>query len=94
MIGLLTDDKRIRLFTAQYKEKEFDRLKDYALNQISLIECGLNLNSISRNSYVNNKDIWVPLETEINKLYETLLELRSNILSSEERRILDEEKRR
>ena len=72
---------------AEYKQKEFDRLKDCALNQISQIECGLDIASMSRGQYAS-QTIWVPTTAEIKKLYETLIELRSNILTPEERSLL------
>jgi len=68
---------------AEFKRKEFDRLKDCALNQISQIEMGLNIASMSRGQYASQA-IWVPTYKEINKLHETLIELRSNILTPEE----------
>lgn len=80
---------------AQFKQKEFDRLKDYVLNLMSEIEVGLNVTSIGRNP---NGDpnlpfsmyVWVPLTKEIDKLHLTLHELRSNILTSEEVEALNE----
>ena len=78
------------LIVAQAKEKEFDRLKDFVLNQMSLIEAGLNPQSVSRNPY-GNRTIWVPLQSDIDKLYATLLELRENMLTFEERVLLETE---
>ena len=75
---------------AQAKEKEFDRLREYSLNQISLIECGLNPQSQSRNPYAMSFII-VPLESEILLLFNTLMELRENYLTFEERKLLEEE---
>ena len=82
--------KRVDKLVAEAKQKEFDRLKDYALNQMSLIECGLNVNSVSRNPYAKgNEIIWVPSSIEITKLSFTLLELRDNILTFDERKLLE-----
>ena len=75
---------------AQYKQKEFDRLKDYFLNQMSEIEVGLNPSSTSRGPYASNIIIWAPSEKEIDKLHLSLHELRSNILTSEEQETLNE----
>ena len=72
---------------AEFKEKEFERLKDYALNQISQIECGLNIASMSRGIHAG-KGVTVPSMDEIKKLFETLIELRFNMLTPEERRLL------
>jgi len=70
-----------------FKQKEFDRLKNCVLNQISTIEIGLNVASISRGQYAN-QEIWVPTTTEIKKLYETLMQLRAYMLSPEEKELL------
>jgi len=88
------NDRGIKLI-AQYKQKEFDRLKDYVLNLISEVEVGLNITSIGRNPYGDpdlkfSADVWVPSEKEIDKLHLTLHELRSNILTSEELEALNE----
>ena len=72
---------------AEYKQKEFDRLKNCVLNQISTIEIGLNVASISRGQYAN-QEIWVPTTTEIKKLYETLMQLRAYMLTPEEKELL------
>jgi len=74
---------------AEFKQKEFNRLKDCVLNQISTIEMGLNIASVSRGQYAS-QEIWIPTYKEIDKLHETLIELRSNMLSSEERRLINE----
>jgi len=79
------------LIVAQYKEKEFKRLTDYCLNLISLIEVGLNVNSQSRGIHLTN-EVWIPSIVEIHKLNSALLELRENILTSEERELLREKK--
>jgi len=72
---------------AQYKQKEFKRLADYALNQMTIIEVGLNTNSVGRGIY-NNEIIIAPSPKEIRDLNSTLLELRENILTFEERELL------
>ena len=85
----LTFNSRETKLVAQHKQKEFDRLKDYVLNQMSIIEVSLNPNSQSRNPYGMG---WVitPSIKEIQELHESLLELRSNMLTVEERNALDE----
>ena len=76
---------------AEYKKKEFDRLKDLTLNLMSIVELGLNPSSQSRNPYSGNEEIWIPTSNEIRSLNLTLLELRANILTSEEKESLNEE---
>ena len=80
------------ILIAQYKEKEFKRLTDYCLNLMSVIEVGLNIDSVSRGLYNEDKEVWVPSTPEIEKLSSALFELRSNILTSEERELLSEKK--
>ncbi len=84
--------KRIDKIVAQAKKKEFDRLVDYSLNLMSLIEVGLNRSSVSRNPY-SCPWIFTPSLTEIETLHKTLLELRENILTSEERELLLEQQK-
>jgi len=79
------------ILIAQYKEKEFERLTDYCLNLMSVIEVGLNVNSQSR-GIDPGKGVWVPSTPEIEKLSSALFELRSNILTSEERELLNEKR--
>jgi len=74
---------------ANYKTKEFERLKDYALNLITLIEVGLNPSSVGRGQYPT-ETVWVPTIKEIATLSDTLLELRMNTLSPEEQEVLNE----
>ena len=74
---------------AEAKQKEFDRLKDLVLNQISLIEVGLNINSVGRDPY-GLRIIWPPTSNEIFKLNESLTELRNNALTVEEKEILND----
>ena len=82
------NDRDLKII-AEAKQKEFKRLSDYALNQMSIIEVGLNLNSQSRGL---DSAGWVviPSIKEIRELSESLLELRKNILTVEEREALDE----
>ena len=75
---------------AQAKEKEFERLTDYVLNLMSEIEVGLNVNSVSRHAYASTKYVYAPTSMEIHKLHSALLELRENIVTSEEQELLDE----
>jgi len=74
---------------AEAKEKEFDRLKNLALNQMSEIEVGLNIHSTARKLYDDKQYIWIPAYHEIYKLYKSLTELRDNQLTSEEREALN-----
>lgn len=71
---------------ALYKEKEFDRVRNFVLNQLSILEADLNIDGLH--------SIIVPSEKDIKILSETLMELRSNILTAEERRLLNEDRRR
>ena len=82
------NDRDLKII-AEAKQKEFKRLNDYALNQMSIIEVGLNPNSQSRNPYGTGW-ITVPTIKQIRELSESLLELRKNILTVEEREALDE----
>ena len=75
---------------AEAKQKEFDRLKDLVLNQMSLMEVGLNPCSQGRDPYSKSKEIWAPTPNEIIKLNDALWDLRENILTSEERISLNE----
>ena len=74
---------------AQFKQKEFDRLTDYVLNQMSKMEVGLNPCSVGRGQS-GNQYTWTPSKKEIDQLHLSLHELRSNILSSEEQEALHE----
>ena len=85
-------DKRDLKIIAEAKQKEFKKLSDCALNQMSIIEVGLNPNSQSRNPYGTGW-ITVPTIKQIRELSESLLELRSNqniLLTVEERNALDD----
>ncbi|KKN61484.1 hypothetical protein LCGC14_0521390 [marine sediment metagenome] len=62
---------------AEYKQKEFERLRKYVLNQLSIMECNLNPQSQSRK--IQNGSILIPSENEVKQLNESLLELRANI---------------
>ncbi len=63
--------KREAQVVLEAKQKEFERLSDYALNQMSLIEVGLNPSSQSRNQDDHDRR-WAPLDRDIQKLAETL----------------------
>lgn len=75
---------------AEFKEKEFERLRCYALNQMSTIEVSLNPLSVSRG--IQNGPITVPSMNEIRSLFETLIQLRTNMLTVEERNLLERNK--
>ena len=81
-------DKRELKLIANAKLKEFDRLKVLSLNQMSVIEMGLNPGSIGRNPYGT---LWtsVPSQSAIYKLTESLTELRRNMLTQEEKESLN-----
>ena len=70
-------NKREILLVAQYKQREMNRLSDYVLNQMSIIEAGLHVEIF-------------PSEKEIDILKISMLELRETILTEKERRLLDE----
>lgn len=89
-VGQTTEMKRTDKLIAQAKVKEFDRLKDYALNQMSLIEVGLNPQSVGRHPYGDSDYIYAPTLMDIMKLNITLLELHENILTFNERGALNE----
>lgn len=72
-------DKRETLLVAQYKQREKDRLSDYVLNQMSIIENGLIAEFII-----------FPSEKEIDILKISMIELRKTILTPEERNALNE----
>ena len=82
------NDRDLKII-AEAKQKEFKRLREYVLNQMSIIEVSLNHNSQSRNPYGTGW-ITVPTIKQIRELSESLLELRKNILTVEEREALDE----
>ena len=75
---------------AEYKSKEFERLRCYALNQMSTMEACLNPLSVSRG--IQNGPIDIPSMNTIRTLFETLIQLRTNMLSPEERRLLNEKR--
>ena len=82
-------DKRELKLVAEAKQKEFDRLKGLVLNQMSLIEGGLNPASIGRNPY-DPPWIIIPTRKDIHDLFDTLMELRKNLLTVEEKECLNE----
>ena len=63
------------LVVLEAKQKEFDRLCDYALNQMSMIERGLNPASVSRHPNAQ-KDRWAPLRSDVKDLTTTLESIR------------------
>ncbi len=89
-VGQTTEEKRLVKIVAQAKEKEFNRLRDYALNQMSLIEVGLNPQSVGRHPYGDSDYIYTPTLMDIMKLNIILLELHENILTFNERGALNE----
>ncbi len=71
---------------AEYKQKEFERLRNLTLNYLSLMECDLNPQSQSRG--IQDGDVLIPSTYDIINLNKALCELRKNILSPDERKLL------
>ena len=73
---------------AEFKQKEFDRLKDLVLNQMSEIEVGLNPQSVGRHAYGSHDMVIIPTRMEIAKLNTSLIELRENLLTPNEEELI------
>ena len=73
---------------AKYKEKEFNRLSNLTLNLMAEIKIGLITEG--RAEGFNKTNIWPPSEIEINHLNSTLIELKNNTLTPEEKETLNE----